>query len=810
MLKTRKRWVALLVAVVMVAALLVPFVGTASASCTYGMTTTNTVAAGTGTAQPLGDLEATFDVPSWQTPTASAVYLSLPSSPSGYAFVVGGMTSASPTVTLPSATYVVGGTGDVTVTGQNFNSAGNPTQLNVMVQNGQGNGTSTSVTLEVPLTLMVPSGVTGNIIVYTTAQSGSIFLTGGQVVVGSVGNSTCQVTVESTPAISSSGALSGVIDVQENAAGALFDNGATGLKLTLPPGFSWQVGAGSTVTEPSGYPNLEWGSLPQSITGTSNDGRELDITYTTTSSIASFFKLEPTIEVDQSVAQTGNITCTIGGQTSANVSSVVVGSYGNYGLTVSAQGTYPTITAGMNGSTIGELELAEGIPGSLIWGRTITLTLPSDLTWSQEPSLDTSLSTNTGSISGGLNTWTSVGSNGNEIECTLSSTGALAGPTAGQSSAGSFFLKNMEVTPAIDYTGPVTATVGGSEGVTGTVTLGTVAGGVTMAAASTPDVQIGSSSQTLGNVTITEKAAGNLLATSYYSALEYDPSNTSSPEYFAAESTGSFTGYLYVVAPVGVTFDTTPTVTVTSGNLQLGTVTTGSGLTIGSSTLAGNQGAISIEIDGSSTTASTIQIAAPVVTIDRTVPEGPIAFKLEGSGIDETTFPTSVSSASTFGTSGITGATVTQLYPNDTNAAVVNVANVTTTGTNSPSGPVVFTIGQTSYTMNGASVSTDVAPYIMDSRTFVPLRAVANALGVADSGIIWNPTTQAVTIIKGGVVAQFTIGSTTMLLNGAAVTMDVSPQITDGRTCLPIAWAAQALGVTYTWDATAQTVTFGS
>ena len=32
------------------------------------------------------------------------------------------------------------------------------------------------------------------------------------------------------------------------------------------------------------------------------------------------------------------------------------------------------------------------------------------------------------------------------------------------------------------------------------------------------------------------------------------------------------TTYVDVVAPVGVTFDTTPTVTVASGNIQLGTV----------------------------------------------------------------------------------------------------------------------------------------------------------------------------------------------------------------------------------------------
>ena len=56
-------------------------------------------------------------------------------------------------------------------------------------------------------------------------------------------------------------------------------------------------------------------------------------------------------------------------------------------------------------------------------------------------------------------------------------------------------------------------------------------------------------------------------------------------------------------------------------------------------------------------------------------------------------------------------------------------------------------------------------------------------------------------------VVQLTIGSTTMLLNGAPITMDTAPEITSGRTCLPVAWVAKALGANIQWDATTQTVT---
>ena len=190
---------------------------------------------------------------------------------------------------------------------------------------------------------------------------------------------------------------------------------------------------------------------------------------------------------------------------------------------------------------------------------------------------------------------------------------------------------------------------------------------------------------------------------------------------------------------------------------------------------------IEIPIDSSSTTASTIKIAAPVVTIDRTVASGPIVFKIEGTALDQTALPlgeqVSVTNDGTF----------SPLFPNDTSAATVQVATVGTPAV-SGGGTAVFTIGQDSYTMNGQTVSMDVAPYIKDSRTFLPVRYVADALGVPDSNITFN--NGQVVIHKNGTLVIMTIGSTTMSVGGANITMDVAPEITDGRTCLPVAWVA--------------------
>jgi len=122
-------------------------------------------------------------------------------------------------------------------------------------------------------------------------------------------------------------------------------------------------------------------------------------------------------------------------------------------------------------------------------------------------------------------------------------------------------------------------------------------------------------------------------------------------------------------------------------------------------------------------------------------------------------------------------------------------------------GTAVFKIGASSYTVNGTVYDIDVGPYIKNGRTFLPLRYFANAVGIAGSGITWDPATQTVAISKGEHEVQVSIGSTALLIDGKSLTMDAAPEITNGRTCVPVAQVAEALGVTATWDAAFQTVT---
>ena len=118
-----------------------------------------------------------------------------------------------------------------------------------------------------------------------------------------------------------------------------------------------------------------------------------------------------------------------------------------------------------------------------------------------------------------------------------------------------------------------------------------------------------------------------------------------------------------------------------------------------------------------------------------------------------------------------------------------------------------FVIGSTTYKVDGVEQTMDVAPYIKEGRTYLPVRYVANALGVDNNNIMWDSASGTATLIKGDKVVQVVVGSKNMVINGATIAMDAAPEIKDGRTMLPFRWIAWAFGANVEWDAATQTVT---
>lgn len=86
----------------------------------------------------------------------------------------------------------------------------------------------------------------------------------------------------------------------------------------------------------------------------------------------------------------------------------------------------------------------------------------------------------------------------------------------------------------------------------------------------------------------------------------------------------------------------------------------------------------------------------------------------------------------------------------------------------------------------------DVAAYVKNGRVMLPLRYVAEALGLQVS---WVPQTKTVIIWDLTQKVEIPIKSNKMIVNGVTYTSDVKPEIKNSRTMLPIANVARALGL---------------
>ena len=123
---------------------------------------------------------------------------------------------------------------------------------------------------------------------------------------------------------------------------------------------------------------------------------------------------------------------------------------------------------------------------------------------------------------------------------------------------------------------------------------------------------------------------------------------------------------------------------------------------------------------------------------------------------------------------------------------------------------ISMTVGSNDFVINDTIVTIpDAAPYIANSRTYVPFRALGEAIG---ADVVWDNDARTVTYTLDGNEIVMTIGSTTYTVNGVEKTMDMAPEITGERTYVPIRFIGEALGfkVTplYAEDGTTASVVF--
>ena len=113
--------------------------------------------------------------------------------------------------------------------------------------------------------------------------------------------------------------------------------------------------------------------------------------------------------------------------------------------------------------------------------------------------------------------------------------------------------------------------------------------------------------------------------------------------------------------------------------------------------------------------------------------------------------------------------------------------------------------------LDGNELYFDMNPCIISDRTFVPVRSVLEAAGVAVS---WDASTRVMTASKGNIVAWFSVDSNIMTIQRDGVVyvsgFDVSPCIINDRIFIPIKQIAQVFGMAVSWDPNTRSVSLTS
>lgn len=120
----------------------------------------------------------------------------------------------------------------------------------------------------------------------------------------------------------------------------------------------------------------------------------------------------------------------------------------------------------------------------------------------------------------------------------------------------------------------------------------------------------------------------------------------------------------------------------------------------------------------------------------------------------------------------------------------------------------VFTLGSADYTVDGVAMQLDAPVFTQDNYTMLPVRAVADALGV---NVLWNAENRTATFVDGDKVVSVKIGAKTLYKNGIAYPMATKASVKAERMYIPISSVGDAFGlnrdVDYTWNESTKQVT---
>lgn len=92
-----------------------------------------------------------------------------------------------------------------------------------------------------------------------------------------------------------------------------------------------------------------------------------------------------------------------------------------------------------------------------------------------------------------------------------------------------------------------------------------------------------------------------------------------------------------------------------------------------------------------------------------------------------------------------------------------------------------------------------------NNRTLVPVRKISELLGAEVS---WKDETRTVTVTKGSISLEVTVGSNAIRTGGKSIPIDTAARIIEGRTYLPLRAIFENLGYQILWDQNTRTIAF--
>ncbi len=527
----------------------------------------------------------------------------------------------------------------------------------------------------------VQSG-SGNLDVIFLPQGGSV-LPGGTVTVANiVSKGATQAMVSS---VKSRGDGIGTIDtisIAELSPGVFSDsdiNFPAVIEIELPNGVEWVdpanviVGGGWSFAE---FGVLNSGSDPY-VTLSRNKDR--DILYV---KINKALKAEKAgridiggqgmfleIDIDEDDAKKGDIKAEISSDDIDGVTDqdVIIAKYGDYDTEVKANETTQLI-AGQDDQELGSFYIEESLGQSLIKGRTIVLELPSGVNWTKVPEL----TIEEGDFTVDKSDIVLYSESKVKINITDGSTDTAA----------KILVEEGEVYVEPNFSGDVEIEIKGTGGAEGTVKVAEAVKAVEISASKVPNIIIGEQNVMAGDIVIKENVA---------EAIQE--------------------GDIVIELAGGYEFYKEPTVKVTEGDLEIDDVDINS------------DEQLVITIDKESNDASTITISDVYVTGYRYAPTGPVVAKFVEAEGDATDSEGSTALDSLYKDPKSSD----PAEYSEKSVGEVTIANCVTPAEGA--GVAEFKIGSNVYYAGGVAKVMDVAPYIKGDRTYVPMRYLGEVLG---------------------------------------------------------------------------------